>query len=74
MQQRDGHAQCSSIRNQVLEKAPQSKPPGFHIVSINPGGNGNEIQWKFDADSTWAKTFFSQVMCDVRLVVHDYAE
>jgi hypothetical protein len=39
MQQRDGHAQCSSIRNQVLEMAPQSKPPGFHLVSINPGGN-----------------------------------
>jgi hypothetical protein len=39
MQRRDGHAQGSSISNQVLEMAPQSKPPGFHIVSINPGGN-----------------------------------
>jgi hypothetical protein len=37
-------------------------------------GECSKIQWKFDADSTCAKTFVSQVMCDVRLVVHDYGE
>ncbi|KAH9539430.1 hypothetical protein CY35_15G057000 [Sphagnum magellanicum] len=31
IERRDGHAQWSSICNQVLEMAPQSKPPGFHI-------------------------------------------
>jgi hypothetical protein len=46
MQRRDGYIQWPSLYNQVLEMVPQSKLPGFHIASINPGGmvmrfNGN---------------------------------
>ncbi len=74
MQQRDGYIQWSSLHNQVLEMVPQSEPLGFHIASINSGGTVMRFNGNLMLILLGQKTFFSQVMCDGGLVVHDYGE